>query len=116
MYVGAGAGNYTETSTATQSRLRVNEAGRTAPAATVQSTWVDKPQFSFGYCASQCSYDNFVYAPANPDNAGAASGANADTVYLSGSMGYNENNTGTGRSNGRAVILSTDDGATFTDM
>ncbi|MDX6517546.1 MAG: hypothetical protein QOF50_392 [Gaiellaceae bacterium] len=115
MYVGAGGGNYTETSTATQSRLRVNDAVRNTPAVATQAAWVDKPAFSFGYCAPQCSYDNYVYAPANPENA-PHSGATADTVYLSGSNGYNENNTGTGRSNGRAVILSTDAGATFTDM
>jgi hypothetical protein len=37
-------------------------------------------------------------------------------VYLSGSNQYDENNTGTGRSNGRAVMVSTDAGVTFTDM
>jgi hypothetical protein len=115
MYVGAGGGNYTETSAATQSRLRVNDAVRNPPAATVQAAWVDKPQFSFAYCAPQCSYDNYVYAPANADNA-PNSGANHDVVYLSGSNQYNENNTGSGRSNGRAVLLSTDGGNTFTDM
>jgi len=120
MYVGAGGGNYTDlTSAANQSRLRVNDAVRNAPAATVQGTWVDKPQFSFAYCAAtggnQCSYDNFVYAPANPENA-PLSGATPDTVYLSGSNQYNENNTASGRSNGRAVIVSTDAGDTFTDM
>jgi hypothetical protein len=115
MYAGVGGGNYTETSLATASQLRVNNAVRNAPAATAQASWVNKPTYSFSYCAPQCSYDNFVYAPANPENA-PLSGATPDTVYLSGSNQYNENNTGTGRSNGRAVILSTDGGDTFTDM
>lgn len=119
MYVGAGGGNYTGTSnnpaTSTAARLFVNDNVRDAPAATVQTTFVDKLAYSFAYCEPQCSYDNFVYAPANPENA-PASGATPDTVYLSGSNQYNENNTGTGRSNGRAVILSTDAGNTFTDM
>jgi len=114
MYVGAGGGNYTGTG-ATAARLRVNDAVRNAPAATAQATWVDKQTYSFAYCEPQCSYDNYVYAPANPRNA-PKSGATVDTVYLSGANQYNENNTGTGRSNGRAVLLSTDAGAIFTDM
>ena len=116
MYVGAGGGNYSGTAQSVNSaHLRVNDAVRTAPAATVQAGWVDKFAYSFAYCEPQCSYDNYVYAPANPENA-PASGADANTVYLSGSNGYNENNTGTGRSNGRAVLLSTNAGDTFTDM
>jgi hypothetical protein len=114
MYVGAGGGNYSGTGV-NAARLRVNDAVRNAPAATVQTTWVDKQQFSFAYCEPQCSYDNYVYAPANPENA-PNSGATADTVYLSGANQYSENNTATGRSNGRAVLLSTDGGNTFTDM
>jgi hypothetical protein len=114
MYAGAGGGNYAGTG-ANAARLRRNDAVRNTPAATVQTTWVDFQQFSFAYCEPQCSYDNYVYAPANPENA-PNSGANHDVVYLSGSNQYNENNFGTGRSNGRAVLLSTDGGATFTDM
>ncbi|MFN2548348.1 MAG: hypothetical protein ABR567_13025 [Myxococcales bacterium] len=116
MYAGVGGGNYGGTSiTPNAAHLRRNDAVRDTPAATVQSTWTDLHQFTFAYCEGQCSYDNYVYAPANPDNA-PNSGATYDTVYLSGSNQYNENNTGSGRSNGRAVLLSTDGGATFTDM
>ena len=58
---------------------------------------------SFNFCTGQCWYDNFVYTPAG----------NPDVVYLGGSYQYGE----TGNiSNGRAVVLSTDAGATFTDM
>jgi len=114
MYVGAGGGNYAGTG-ANAARLRRNEAVRNAPPATVRSTWTDFTTFSFAYCEPQCSYDNYVYAPANPRNA-PNSGANHEVVYLSGSNQYGENNTGSGRSNGRAVLLSTDGGATFTDM
>ena len=55
------------------------------------------------YCGGQCWYDNFVHSPAG----------HPDIVYLLGSYQYGE----TGRiSNGRGVVLSTDAGATFTDM
>ena len=120
MYVGIGGGFAFNTATppqvvSLQAFFRRNEAVRTVPAATAQGTWVSLPQFSFGYCDPQCSYDNYVYAPANPLNA-PSSGADADVVYLSGANQYNENNTGSGRSNGRAVLLSTNAGVTFTDM
>jgi hypothetical protein len=114
MYVGAGGGNYTGTGTSA-ARLRRNDAVRTTPAAAAQAAWLDFTTYTFAYCEAQCSYDNYVYAPANPDNA-PFSGASPDVVYLSGSNQYNENNAVTGRSNGRAVLLSTDAGVTFTDM
>lgn len=126
MYVGVGGGGV-------YARFRKNFAVRTPPAATVAASWVDttstvvdSPGYSSnGYCDGQCSYDNYVFIPAAhfPN-----SGATVDTVYLSGSNVYSENNWGplsvhccpdnpaTGRSNGRAVILSTDGGLTFTDM
>lgn len=115
MYAGVGGGSVSP------SFLRRNDDVRNAPAATVQATWQrmtnpvpNAPGFeSSGYCDPQCSYDNFVYVPlTNEPN----SGASPDTVYLSGANQYNDNNTGTGRSNGRAVLVSTDGGATFTDM
>jgi hypothetical protein len=127
MYVGQGGGqapNATATGiVSVPASFRRNDAVREAPAAAVQATWqemtspvVNSPGWSSSqYCDPQCSYDNYVYAPANPDNA-PLSGADHDVVYLSGANLYNENNTGTGRSNGRAVLLSTDGGATFTDM
>jgi hypothetical protein len=58
---------------------------------------------SFDYCEGQCWYDNFVKTPAG----------HPDWVYLGGSYAYGE--TGT-ISNGRAVVLSTDAGVSFTDM
>jgi hypothetical protein len=100
--------------------MKRNDNVRDAPAEAVRASFTDLPQYTFGYCDPQCSYDNYVYAPGNPENAPNSTGipgvALHDVVYLSGSMQYNENNTGTGRSNGRAVILSTDAGVTFTDM
>jgi hypothetical protein len=58
---------------------------------------------SFDYCEGQCWYDNFVKTPPG----------HPDMVYLGGSYAYGE----TGNiSNGRAVILSTDAGVSFTDM
>jgi hypothetical protein len=56
-----------------------------------------------GYCDPQCWYDNTVYAPPG----------RADTVYLLGAMSYDQLG---GISNGRAVLLSTDGGTTWSDM
>jgi len=68
-----------------------------------------QPGFSsYRYCQGQCGYDSGVYAdPSDPD-----------TVVLIGSMNYDELQVfgGSQRTNGRAVIRSTDAGATFNDM
>jgi len=55
------------------------------------------------YCTGQCWYDNYVYTPHGAP----------DVVYLGGSFDYNNLH---GRDNGRAVLLSTDGGATFSDL
>ncbi|MEA2382076.1 MAG: hypothetical protein QOH72_2047 [Solirubrobacteraceae bacterium] len=63
---------------------------------------------SYRFCQDQCGYDMGVYAdPANPD-----------TVILIGSMNYDELEVfgGNQRTNGRAVIRSTDAGVSFNDM
>jgi hypothetical protein len=109
MYVGVGGGLNTS------ARFRRNDAVRNPAAAAVASSWIDltsskadTPGYSsYGYCDPQCSYDNYVYVPP---------GAGPDTVYLSGDNEYTENNFGSGRSNGRAVLLSTNAGVYFTDM
>ncbi len=136
MYVGVGGGGVCNPATGDCdifARFRRNDNVRSAPAGVVAANWIDltnptpdTPGFSsFGYCDPQCSYDNYVFAPAGhfPN-----SGANADVVYLSGANRYLENNWGpaspfccpdnpnTGRSNGRGVAVSTNAGATFTDM
>src|SRR3954454_7650714 len=68
-----------------------------------------QPGFSsYRFCQDQCGYDMGVYAdPSDPD-----------TVILIGSMNYDELELfgGNQRTNGRAVIRSTDAGATFNDM
>ena len=63
---------------------------------------------SYGFCGYQCGYDMFVASPPGQ----------ADTVWIGGQMRYGELLIfdGSGRSNGRAVMRSTDAGATFTDM
>jgi hypothetical protein len=114
MYVGVGGG-VIPPNTAAFSRFRRNDAVRNVAATTVLTTWQDltsstpnTPGYSsFGFCDPQCSYDNYVYVP---------KGADADTVYLLGDNEYNENNFVSGRSNGRAVLLSTNAGVHFTDM
>jgi len=61
---------------------------------------------SYNFCEAQCTYDMKVTArPGQPNS-----------VYLSGSMQYDEIFTANRPSNGRAVIRSTDAGVHFTDM
>jgi hypothetical protein len=54
-------------------------------------------------CHTQCWYDNFVYSPPG----------HPDVVYLLGSFDYNQDHN---LSNARAVLLSTDGGATWSDL
>jgi hypothetical protein len=54
------------------------------------------------YCDGQCGYDNVVLTPAG----------HPDVVYLMGSFNYPL----FGIDNGRAILLSTDGGATWSDM
>ncbi|HET7291272.1 MAG TPA: sialidase family protein [Vicinamibacteria bacterium] len=58
---------------------------------------------SYNYCTGQCWYDNMVVTPPG----------HPDIVYIGGSYQYGEP---TNISNGRAVVLSTDAGVSFTDM
>jgi len=58
---------------------------------------------NIGYCTAQCWYDNYVVTPAG----------SPDVVYLGGSYSYGQQH---GVSNGRAVLLSTDGGTSFSDM
>lgn len=55
------------------------------------------------YCTTQCWYDNVVQTPRGYP----------DVVYLLGSFDYNHRRT---TNNGRAVLLSTDGGLTWTDL
>jgi len=55
------------------------------------------------YCSGQCWYDNFVVTPKG----------HPDTVYVGGSFDYGTYGLAT---NGRAVLRSTNAGASFTDM
>ena len=63
---------------------------------------------AYNFCEGQCTYDEFVVAdPRNPD-----------TVIIGGSMGYDDLQVfgGDQRTNGRAVLRSTDAGQTWNDM
>jgi hypothetical protein len=95
MYVGVG-----NQSNSGANRARFYRTDDAAGAAVF--TDMTTPQ-NIGYCTSQCWYDNVVVSP---------SGA-PDVVYLGGSYSYGEQH---GVSNGRAVLLSIDAGASFTDM
>ncbi len=107
--------------------FRVDDASAPAstldPPATPNSGWTDlsspvngTPGYaSYNLCQGQCNYDLFVEAdPRNPD-----------TVWFGGSMVYEEIRplqdqsligVAPNRSNGRAVMRSTDAGVHFTDM
>jgi hypothetical protein len=63
---------------------------------------------SFDFCQGQCSYDMFVASPLGQPN----------TVWMGGSMQYGELPiyAGADRSDGRALVRSTDGGLTWTDM
>jgi hypothetical protein len=95
MYVGDG-----NTSDAGANRARFARTDDAAGAAVF--TDMTTPQ-NIGYCTAQCWYDNYVVSP--PEN--------PDVVYLGGSFSYGQQQ---GVSNGRAVLMSTDGGATWSDM
>jgi hypothetical protein len=63
----------------------------------------DRAYATSAYCTGQCWYDNFVYSPPGQP----------DMVYLGGSYSYNEDHN---ISNARAVVLSRDAGATWSDL
>jgi hypothetical protein len=58
---------------------------------------------TYDYCEGQCWYDNYVVSPAG----------HPDTVYVGGSFDYNLYSFA---DNGKAVLLSTDAGETWTDQ
>lgn len=94
MYVGEGQGG----GTGHHSNFwRSDNADTAATFASFGGAQVDN------YCTGQCWYDNFVYSPAGYP----------DIVYLGGSFDYNHLGTTT---NGRGVLLSTDAGATWSDL
>jgi hypothetical protein len=100
MYVGAGGGG-----TLTAKFLRSDSVRTGTPTFTDLTNTTSQ-----NYCDPQCNYDNYVYVPKKADG----SAWSPDTVYLLGSNAYGE--APSGASNGRAVLLSTDAGASFTDM
>ena len=100
MYVGAGGGG-----ALTAKFFRSDNVRTGAP------TFTDLTNnTSEAYCDPQCNYDNFVYVPKKADG----SAHDPNIVYLLGANRYGE--AGTGASNGRAILLSTDAGANFDDM
>jgi hypothetical protein len=86
------------------SRLfRSDDVATGAPSFTnLSSSNVADPGYgTYNLCTGQCWYDNFVYTPAGYP----------DVVYVGGSYSY-----GQSFSNKRGVVLSTDAGASATDM
>jgi hypothetical protein len=85
--------------------FRTDDAATGAPVFTdLTSSSIANPGFgTFNLCTGQCSYDLFIHSPKGYP----------DMVYVGGAYAYNEAGL---VSNGRAVVLSTDAGATATDM
>ena len=70
----------------------------------VALTTTSRADPTYDYCETQCWYDNVVVSPAG----------HPDMVYIAGSFDYNL--FGNGINNGRAVLLSQNAGATWTDQ
>src|SRR5829696_1571853 len=100
MYIGVGGGG------SLSARFYRSDSVRTGAPTFVNLT----NSTSAGYCDPQCNYDNYVYVPQKADG----SAHDPDTVYLLGANDYAQASQGT--SNGRAILLSTNAGASFTDM
>jgi hypothetical protein len=96
MYVGVG--NQSDSGANRARFYRTDDATAAVPVFTDLTTLQ-----TIGYCTGQCWYDNVVYTPAGAP----------DVVYLGGSFSYGELH---GPSNGRAWLLSTNGGATFSDL
>jgi len=118
LYVGAGY-NEGDHPFGAARLYRTNDASVSAATLTTGGTnggWTDlssddpaQPGYgSFDFCQGQCSYDMFVASPAGRPN----------EVVLGGSMQYGELPLygGPDISNGRAVLMSTDAGMSFTDL
>jgi hypothetical protein len=95
MYVGVG--NNSDAGTNRARFYRTDDASGAAV-----FTDLTTPQ-NIGYCTAQCWYDNVVYTPAGAPG----------VVYLGGSFSYGQLHA---QSNGRAWLLSSDGGATFSDL
>jgi hypothetical protein len=82
---------------------RANDVATGIPVFTqlTSSNVADPGYATYDYCGGQCWYDNLLVSPAG----------SPDMLYVLGSYTYGEQIT-----NKRAVVLSTDGGATFTDM
>ncbi len=98
MYVGAGEGGEAFNPPSPQSTFwRSDNADTAATFASFGGAQV------VDYCTGQCWYDNRVYTPTG----------SPDIVYLGGSFSYGQLH---GKSNGRAWLLSSNAGATFSDL
>ena len=95
MYVGVG-----NQSDAGANRARFYVTDDASGAAVFADRTTDQ---NIGYCTGQCWYDHVVYAPPGAP----------DVVYLGGSFSYGQLHA---QSNGRAWLLSTDGGNTFSDL
>jgi hypothetical protein len=93
----AGVGNQTDSAVGGARFYRTDDAS--GAAAFTDMTTND----TIGYCTAQCWYDNVVYTPAGAP----------DVVYLGGSFSYDQLHA---QSNGRAWLLATDGGQTWSDL
>jgi Arc-like DNA binding domain len=106
MYVGVGGGVNPATGGAIPARFFRSDSVRTGTPTFTNLTNAT----STAFCDPQCNYDAYVHVPRKADG----SAHDPNTVYLLGDNDYDQ--AFFGSSNGRAVLLSTDAGASFTDM
>jgi len=101
-------GDATKFNDAAAGLLRTDDATAATPAWTLLSgaSKASTGYDSYNFCGGQCSYDMAVSVPPG----------RPDSVLLSGSMNYGEIFTANQPSNGRAIVRSTNAGASFTDM
>ena len=85
---------------------RPASGGPTTPAGAPVFTDMTTPQVE-DFCTGQCWYDSYVFSPKG----------HPDVVYVGGSFSYDQLVCcGTGKSNGRGVLLSTNGGSAWSDL
>ena len=106
MYVGVGGGVNPTTGAAIPAQFFRSDSVRTGTPTFTNLTNTT----SVAFCDPQCNYDAYVHVPRKADG----SAHDPNIVYLLGDNDYDQ--AFFGSSNGRAVLLSTDAGVSFTDM
>ena len=102
-----GSANVYRTDNANVAASQLTASGNNTGWMLLSSSVPGTPGFgAFDFCGTQCTYDMFIASPRG----------HPDTVWIGGSMRYDDIFVFPNLSNGRAVMRSTNAGASFTDM